>query len=71
MQILEDIAKVGQPWCAEDDADVGAHVHPKGIYLERLGIDVEQDVEAGFPVGNLVATANEDHSVDASLREAG
>jgi hypothetical protein len=36
MQILEDIAKVGHPWCAEDDADVGAHVHPEGIYLELL-----------------------------------
>jgi hypothetical protein len=66
-KVPEDVAEVGHPWCAEDDVD--AKVHQEVIDLERLGVDAEGHVEVGSSVGNLIATTDEDHSVDASLHK--
>jgi hypothetical protein len=68
-KVLEDVAEVSHPWHAEDDADVDAKVHQEVIDLERLGVDAERHVEAGSSAGNLIATTDEDHSVDVSLHK--
>jgi hypothetical protein len=38
-EVSEDVAKVGHSWRAEDDGDVDADVHQKGVDLERLNVD--------------------------------
>ena len=38
-EVSEDVAKVGHPWRAEDDGNVDADVHQKGVDLERLKVD--------------------------------
>jgi len=66
-KIPKGVATVDEPWCAQDDVDIVTDPEEEGVYVERLAVDPQRDVEAGSSAGKLRAAVNEHRGGNAVL----